>query len=689
MVIANEHLSVCLSQDGVRGGWHIQEIAARTPRGWQTLLRGEPGLEFATTLGSTDAATCEARQTTAGAWVVHLTARGPGWEAREELILAPGDPFLRRCQTYRFTAACAAAVCPGFRLPASPAIRYTYPLRAHEQALAGLPPLRAAVDWALPFPFHVWHDGAVVGMYGLDKRTSPGTLDFAPVASDHVRLGVYYPDTAPQPTEMGAPGFGQPLSPGLARFEAGAEVILTEVVAAQSLAPGEEPLLEAGRLAAGLLLAPPQSVPDLEAVTQGIVAFYQRCGLWEPDAFGPGCGWFTNMWVHTQAGEARRRGEMSGYYDLGWGEGIAVEMVLGAVRYWRRTGDASLLPYVDTMTRSIRRFRRAPGDDQPYFDRSDGQRFGDFLMDLIPSQRLWTHSLGHTGSQLLQSWQAAPDYPETAVRAEWLAVASSIGRFLARQQRPDGDLQDGFDEQDREINRKPHRIVARAVVCGLWARLAQATGDRAWTDRALRLAAAVAPEIRRYEYCNQMLDGIAAPGVEFVDGEAAYYVLEGLVPLYEVSRAPEVLALCRKAAAFGTAWTYVYDLPLAHRGVARGGQCCRMPDFPLLYPIGPAKAMGPFLDLHRLTGDALFAVLADETAAFLGAWQIEAPGRPWNGGMIHALGQYCGKHWGPALEGQVDTGMATGNSLAALELWLERRAQSPARYRPPLEDPQP
>jgi hypothetical protein len=378
---------------------------------------------------------------------------------------------------------------------------------------------------------------------------------------------------------------------------------------------------------------------------------------------------------------------MSGYFDLGWGEGIAVETMLGAVRHWRRTGDACLLPFVDTMTRSIERFRRAPGDDQPYFDRSDGQRFGDFLMDHVPGQRIWTHSLGHTGSQLLQIWQAAPEYPRTAVRAEWLAAASSMARFLARKQQANGDLQDGFDEHDREVNHKPRRIAARAVVCGLWARLAQITGDQTWVERALRLALAVAPEIRRYEYCNQMLDGIASPTAEFVDGEAAYYVLEGLVPLYGACRDGTVLALCRKAAAFGIGWTYFYDLPQAHRGVARGGQCCRMPDFPLLYPIGPAKAMGPLLELHALTDDGLFATMARETAAFLGNWQMNAPGKPWHGGMVHALGQYCGKHWGPGLEGQVDTGMATGNSLAALELWLAREAELQAYSRPAEKAP--
>jgi len=95
-----------------------------------------------------------------------------------------------------------------------------------------------------------------------------------------------------------------------------------------------------------------------------------------------------------------------------------------------------------------------------------------------------------------------------------------------------------------------------------------------------------------------------------------------------------------------------------------------MDDFPLLYPIGSAKALPLFLDLYRLTGDSLFETLAGESAAFISSWQMEAPGKPWDGGMIHALGQYCEKHWGPDLAGQVDSGMATGNSLAALEAWL-------------------
>jgi len=37
---------------------------------------------------------------------------------------------------------------------------------------------------------------------------------------------------------------------------------------------------------------------------------------------------------------------------------------------------------------------------------------------------------------------------------------------------------------------------------------------------------------------------------------------------------------------------------------------------------------------------------------------------------------YCGQSHGPDREGQVDTGMAAGSSLAALEAWLADPARS-------------
>jgi hypothetical protein len=558
-------------------------------------------------------------------------------------------------------------------------VRYTFPLRAHEQPLAGLKPMRSDVAWALPLPFHIWHNRQFVALYGVDRIASKGTIDFLP--PDRVRT--YFPDTAKQHGEL--PGIPQTTS-----FKEGEEITIIELLAARPFGvppsggiraeptkvgtPNEEPLLEAERIAADLLLRRPPTARDLPTVANGIAEFFQHCELWNPDALGPGRGWFRNMWVFTKRGTPAKSGfKWSGYYDLGWGEGIAVETITGLVRHWKRTHRAELLSYVDEMTRNMELFKRDAAPDTPYYDRSDGKRFGDFMMDHTPGQRIWTHSLGHTGSQLLTAYEDAPNYPKPAVRAKWLEIARGISLFFANRQKSNGDLNDIFDEHDREGNGKPHRIAARAVVCGLWARLSRVTGDKSWLDRAQRLARAVAPEIERYEFFNQMCDGIHAPNQETTDGEGAYYVLEGLVPLYEMTRDPHVLALCRKAAAFGIAWTYFYDVPNAHRGLARGGQCCRMPDYLLLYPIGPAKGVEPLVRLARASGDEFYKRMAGEMVAFISNYQWDCPGKPWHGGMIHAIEQWSGKHWGPERSGQVDTGMATGNSLAAIEFWLAHR----------------
>lgn len=669
-VLENQWLAVAIGTEGTadKPTYRVSALSLKLPDGRRTLLHGIAGEEFSTSVGSTDATTCAVQQTTEGSWEIRMTGACGWWTASSIITLANDNAVIRRAQTYHFLKPCTAAIHPGFELSADTTIRYTLPLQVHEQPLAGLQSVRPAADWALPFPFHVWHDESLVAIYGVDRSCSPGTLDFAASKNGGGTLRIHYPDVAQQ-HDGGVPH----VSPLSTAFAAGDEITVTEVFAAKPLADGEEPWTEALRMAAGILLKSPPHPMDAKAVAAGIVAFYHHCELWETDALGPGRGWFSNMWVRTQTGPAKKRGEMSGYFDFGWGEGIAVETWMGAVRHWRRTGDRSLLPYVDEMTRNLECFKRRADEDGAYFDRSDGKRCGDFLMDFVPGSRIWTHSLGHTGSQLIQLYQLAPDYPAAATRERWLTTALAIGSFLSRLQRTDGDLPDILDDDNAEVNRKPHRITARVVVSGLWTRLGQVTGDSDWLARAQRLAEVVAPSVNRYEYFNQMLDGIFSADREYVDAEAACYALEGLVPLYAETRSPAVLALSRKAAAFAFAWTYFYDLPRAHRGIARGGQCCRMEDYPLLYPIGPVKAMEPVLMLARLTGDPFYARMADEMAAFIGNWQIDAPGKPWHGGMLHAQGQFSGKHWGPDLAGQVDSGMATGNSLAALECWMAER----------------
>jgi len=115
---------------------------------------------------------------------------------------------------------------------------------------------------------------------------------------------------------------------------------------------------------------------------------------------------------------------------------------------------------------------------------------------------------------------------------------------------------------------------------------------------------------------------------------------------------------------------YFYDFAKAYRGVARGGLTCRMPDYPLLFPGGGAKGVASLVYLSEITGDLFYTRIAHELIDFIAAYQIEAPGKPWNGGIVHAFDQHGGRYWGEDFEGQVDVGETTGGSLLALEFWL-------------------
>lgn len=664
MQLKNKHYLIDVVETDQR--FFVAEITYLSARAVpKTLLLGKGAAEFYTSDDSQAADACRIE----GNKLI-LTGRGNGWNAEStyELIEQPVTG-IRRVQSYHFDRDFTGALCPGFALPNRLDIKYTYALAAHDQLMAGLAPIRLSVDWALPCPFHFWHDDVMVALYGLDKSLSPGTLDFVPPdAKTGARLNVYYPDTGERnPGLAGLPGV-----PSTIRILAGTTITFTEYIAAQPVVADNEPLIMAEKIATKILLRQPAVKAELAKVAAKVAQFYDHCLLWNPEALGVGRGWFSNMWVHTQKGNPAKTGEMSGYYDLGWGEGIAVEFFAGAVRYWKRTGNADLLAKVDTMAASIALFRASSKAGAPYYDRTDGVRFGDFLMDHLPGRRIWSHSLGHSANQLLRLWLEFPDYPNSKTRQAWFEMAESCACFFARRQKSDGDLNDIFDENDHEANAKHFRIPARAVVCGLWARMAEVTGDGAWLLRAERLADFLALEIQRFEIYGQMLDGIIAPSLDFMDGEAAYYILEGLVPLYAATRKPKFLSLCHRAAAFGIAWTYWYDLPNAYCGIARGGQCCRMPDFPLLYPIGPAKAVPVLLDLADACKDKFYRKMAWEMVNFIAHWQIDAPGKPWDGGILHAIGQFSGRHWGPDLEGQIDSGMATGNGLAAIEIWLAR-----------------
>jgi hypothetical protein len=80
------------------------------------------------------------------------------------------------------------------------------------------------------------------------------------------------------------------------------------------------------------------------------------------------------------------------------------------------------------------------------------------------------------------------------------------------------------------------------------------------------------------------------------------------------------------------------------------------------------------LTLAKATGDALYKKMAEEAVAFISNWQLHAPGKPWHGGMVQAMGQNNGKYWGPDFEGQVDSGMARETAWHPLKdgCWIKR-----------------
>ena len=278
-------------------------------------------------------------------------------------------------------------------------------------------------------------------------------------------LRVYCPESCPDKVNsMFWPPDGETI-PTTKKLAPGVEVTFREIIAAKRLARDDDPLLESERIAATILLPKLPRPAKPKAVADGVANYLKQCGLWEPNALGPGRGWFYAMWTGIVKEPATR----GGTFDLGWGMGYAVETWMGAVRHWKRTGDKDLLPYVDEMTRNMELFRRGNEPAAAYFDASDGKAFGDGHL----AHSIWTFSVGHIGSQMIQLYQCFADYPNAETRGRWLAAATSIATFLAQRQKANGDLQDAFDDNDKEANRQAHRCSARAmsVVCGRdWAK---------------------------------------------------------------------------------------------------------------------------------------------------------------------------------------------------------------------------
>jgi hypothetical protein len=155
------------------------------------------------------------------------------------------------------------------------------------------------------------------------------------------------------------------------------------------------------------------------------------------------------------------------------------------------------------------------------------------------------------------------------------------------------------------------------------------------------------------------------------DGENAAYCLLGLVDLLEATGDPMVRRLCEQSAAYLYSWVYTYDLENGYNGVTRGGTTCRMPDYPLLYLGAGNIALPAMMKLSALTGDGFHRFMAEEMIVCASKYLWDVPGKPWNGGVVHALDQNTGEHWGPEKKGQVDSGMTSGTTMAVFEKWLQ------------------
>ena len=608
-------------------------------------------------------------------------------EVKAESVITLTGEGVFRTQAYTVLKDFEGFINPRFKLADAGAL-YTYPLRVYDAPAMDAGNIRSDYTWAVPLPAHIWHTDGYCAVYGIDRNFSVGTLDCAQSAKGTF-LGCYYPDTSPQAfvSDVFQPRGGRPETK---KFLRGSKIVISEFIKAAALAPGKNPLTEAEKLAAAVFLKKAVEKPDFVSVADNIALYYKNNGLWEKDVFEKGKGWYRCTWMRTQEGIP----EKENFYDLGWGEGYGVLTLSALVRHSLRKKTSAFKNQIEHMTRNMDYFLRDKNVKGAYYERFIGAGAKTLLVknniktpmakdiqneacDFLGQKIIWTHSLAQTGYQLALLYREAADYPDKALRAKWYETAKDIGDFLLSRQRGDGDINDGFFDDDGEANRKPHRIPARALVCGLWARLYLETKEEKYLAAARKLAAVAGKEIGRYEFYNQMIDGHQAPHLEIdpnevYDAENACYAFQGLVELYDITRDGFILELCLKCAAYFISWMFFYDIPNGVNGVTRGATTCRMVDWPLVYTGAGAFAYRPLLRFAELTKDGFYDKIADEIITCIAKYQYRAEGKPWDYGIVHAVDQSDGRHWGPDKQGQMDTGMTSGNALADIEYLIKR-----------------
>ncbi|MCD4669304.1 MAG: hypothetical protein K8S14_02535 [Actinomycetia bacterium] len=675
IIIENEKIKVVVEKNIIGGKeeFYTRSVSFFSGKNWNTIFTGIEGQEFCTSFKNSGAQTCEII-IDEGEKKLKLSSSNEIWEAEEEITINSSGNIVTRRQKYRFLLSCRGYINPGYMIRNDDTLRYTYPLQVYDRPMDGLPAMRCDSTWAVPLPCHILSTDQWVAVYGIDRNMGAGTLDFQPLDDKgYARLGTFYPDTVEQDQNTKI-DFSSRKFNGC-EFSIGQEIELVEFISVKQLESGDIPLFAAEKLAAELLLKEPFPGMNRVDCADRIANFYNEGSLWERNAFEKGHGWFRNFWIYTTG----KNPEKGSCFDLGWGEGYGVLTMNALALNWKRTGNSRSLAYLDEMTRNIDYFKRNPEEDGAYYDRyflphinpvsGTEAPIGDFM----GFKRIWSHSLGNIGYQLLNLYNTVEDYPDLEISRKWLKTGLAIGDFFALHQTDEGDIQDGFEQNDSEANEKSYRIPARTVVCGLWTIAAKVSGDASYLQRALKLSRAVSGEIERYDFYGQMLDthgkGVAANSW---DAENACYALLGLTELYLATSDEKVSKLCKISAAYIFSWVYHYNLPNGFNGWTRGGTTCRMPAFPLLYVGAGALAVIPLIRLAEKTGELFYKQMAEEILGCIAKYQWRNSDKPWDGGIVHALDQNSGAHWGPDRLGQVDSGMTTGMSLAALEYWIEK-----------------
>jgi len=602
----------------------------------------------------------------------------------ESLISFYGDCIARK-QKYLIKESFTGYISTRFKL-VDTNVLYTYPLRKYEEPITQVGNIRNDYLWAVPLLSHIWRNDEYICAYFVDRTEGVGTCDIQN-GQDGVTLGFYYPDKTEQ-TEIIMP-FSESGIPKFVEMKKGEEIVFSEYIICKKLDKQENSLIQAEKIISDVLLFDkPMQTPDYENTAKGIAYYYNNNDLWDENAFGENKGWYFNMWKRTYGGVP----EKDFYYDLGWGEGYGAITISSLVRYSLRVGTDEFKDKIRSMTNSIDEFLRSKDEKGVYYDRiiplGKPSLLGNYLeqtnCDFLGIYRIWTHSLAMVGYQFANLYEECKHYDEE-LSQKWFSVARDIADFLISKQDKNGDIQDGFDKNDKECNKKKHRIPARAVACGLFAMLFRLTGDKKYLTAGENLAKAVAPEILKYEFYNQMLDAhvdvvdgkIVESGsdesAEIYDAENACYAFLGLTELYAHTKDENVLKLCKNCAAYFISWMYFYDVPTGANGYSRGATVCRMPDFALCY-IGAGNFATPALiKFATLTGDDFYEKIAKEMIDCACRYQWKDSSVKWYGAVVHAVYQVNGKHWGPDIQGQMDTGMTSGTTLMNIEKILRSK----------------